>query len=98
MWLGWMGHELLWRGYSDDVRQRQDRLFQFFKGEMTEPLNFLKAEQIDYVLWYQEEDTNELWTKIDQQIRPGYAWMEIFSGVDGRKTGMWRRVDGRPLP
>jgi hypothetical protein len=98
MWLGWMGHELLWRGYNDDIRQRQDRLFQFYKAEMVDPLNWLKAEQIDYVLWYQDEDSNETWTKIDQQIRPGYAWLELFSAVDGRKTGLWRRIDGRPKP
>ncbi len=90
MWLGWVGHELLWHGFASDIAQRQERLLQFYRGEMPTPVNWLSAERIDYVLWYQEADTNEIWAKLDQELRANYTWQEIFTAPDGRKTGLWR--------
>ena len=98
LWLGWHGHELLWHGYATDIAQRQDRLFQFFRGEMANPVNWLRAEGIDYVLWYQEADNNETWAKLDQELRANFVWLEIFTAPDGRKTGLWRREDRNRHP
>jgi uncharacterized membrane protein len=37
MWLGWWGHELLWRENSEDIRRRHDRLMLFYKGGIPAP-------------------------------------------------------------
>lgn len=95
MWLGWLGHEQLWRGYRDDLPQRQQRLFEFFDGRMGEPGRWLVAQKIDYVLWYQPEDTDELWKKINAAIADRYAWVELFrhDWEGGPRAGFWRRLD-----
>lgn len=98
MWLGWVGHELLWHGYASDIGQRQERLMQFFAGEMPEPATWLASQNIDYVLWYQDADTNEVWAKLDEALRAKFIWQEIFTAPDGRKTGLWRRAQFASKP
>ena len=93
LWLGWVGHELLWHGYAADVAQRQDRLMQFFRGEMPDSANWLRAQGIDYVLWYQDADTNEIWAKLAEDLKGSFVWQEVFTAPDGRKSGLWRRAD-----
>ncbi|MBL9194251.1 MAG: hypothetical protein JNJ82_17995 [Opitutaceae bacterium] len=92
MWLGWLGHEQLWRGYREDLPQRQQRLFEFFNGEMPDPLPWLQGQGIDYVLWYQEGDTTELWRKLHAKLSPGYLWVELFTHEfeNGTKLGYWK--------
>lgn len=65
---------------------------QFFAGEMPEPATWLVSQNIDYVLWYQDADTNEVWAKLDEALRAKFVWQEIFTAPDGRKTGLWRRA------
>lgn len=97
LWLGWLGHEQLWRGYRDDLPQRQERLFKFYNGELAEAATWLRAEGIDYVLWYQEADTTELWKKVNAQLAPDFDWVEIFTYdfENGRKAGMWKPRSSR---
>ncbi len=96
MWLGWLAHEQLWRGYRDDLPQRQERLFQFYNGEMPNPARWLKAQGIDYAIWFQPEDTTVLWDKIDQQLEPDYVWCEIYTAPDGAKAGFWKAANRTP--
>jgi hypothetical protein len=95
MWLGWLGHEQLWRGYREDLPQRQQRLFEFFDAQMQEPERWLAAQGIDYVLWYQPADTDELWKKINSAISGRYGWIELFrhEWEGGPRVGFWRRLD-----
>lgn len=96
MWMGWMGHQQLWRGYPEFLPQRFDTLEQFFKGETGRGGEWLKSEGIDYVLWYQAEDTNERWDRVHAAIHEGYRWHQILVRADGRKVGFWRRVGFAP--
>ncbi|MBP7143023.1 MAG: hypothetical protein KBA71_14020 [Opitutaceae bacterium] len=98
LWLGWLNHEQLWRGYREDLPQRQAALFKFFNGEMAKPREWLLANDIDYVLWYQEQDTLALWQKINAGMGPDYLWVEIFAHDfdNGPKAGFWRRVRTGP--
>lgn len=94
MWMGWLNHEQLWRGYREDLPQRQAALFKFFNGEMEKPREWLLANDIDYVLWYQEQDTLALWKAINARMGPEYLWVEIFSHdfENGPKAGFWKRI------
>ena len=101
MWLGWWGHELLWRENREDVRRRHDRLMLFYSGGIdgtgsNSAGKWLLSQGIDYVLWYRPGDTPELWDKINKQISPEYVWTDIltYQNEDGRRVGLWRRAPG----
>ncbi len=93
MWLGWYGHELLWRAYSEDVHRRHEQLFRLFDGDMPGAGEWLVAQGIDYVLWYRDGDTPELWEKVNRTIGPRYVWCDILTYPEnGRRVGFWKRV------
>ncbi len=93
MWLGWYGHELLWRAFREDVRARHDLLFKLYDGAMPGAGDWLAAQGIDYVLWYREGDTPELWEKVNGTIGPGFVWCDILTyPEEGRRVGYWKRV------
>ncbi len=99
MWLGWWGHELLWRGNSEDVRRRHDRLMLFYKGDLPDAGPWLEAQGIDYVLFYRPGDTPEMWQKLNKAVSPQYTWVDIltYQDEDGRRVGFWKR-SGDPSP
>ncbi|HEY5079748.1 MAG TPA: DUF2298 domain-containing protein [Opitutaceae bacterium] len=93
MWLGWYNHELLWRGFSEDIRRRHDRLLLFYNGGMPNAGKWLLAQGIDYVLWYRPEDTPEKWEQVGNTIGPDYLWTDILTYPDvGRRVGFWKRA------
>jgi hypothetical protein len=93
MWLGWYGHELLWRGYPPDIRARYYQLCDFYGGIMHDSGRWLTSQGIDYVLWYRPGDTPELWATINKQMGPNYEWTDILTyPEEGRRVGFWKRV------
>jgi hypothetical protein len=96
MWLGWAGHELLWRSFQDTIRRRQDALMLLYNGDMPEAGKWLQSQRIDYVLWYRKADTPELWDKVNKSIATGYEWCDLFiyqnAGKEVRRLGYWRRL------
>jgi hypothetical protein len=97
MWLGWFGHEGLWRGYRSDISRRHDVLLRFYGGQMPDAGSWLAAQGIDYVLWFRPGDTPELWPKVNASIGPGYAWCDILTYPEaGHRVGFWKRLPGSP--
>ena len=96
MWLGWWGHELLWRGNREDVRRRHDRLTLFYDGGIPDAGKWLAAQGVDYVLWYRPGDTPALWEKVNQSLGSDYIWCDIltYQDEDGRRVGFWKRTPG----
>ena len=94
MWLGWWGHELLWRENGEDVRRRHARLMQFYAGGVPDAGRWLLAQGIDYVLWYRPGDTPQLWEKVNKTVSPEYVWCDIltYQDEDGRRVGLWKRA------
>jgi hypothetical protein len=96
MWLGWYGHELLWREFREDVRKRHEDLISLFDGEMPDAGNWLLAQGIDYVLWYRPGDSPELWKKVNDSVSPEYVWCDVLTyedpREDARRVGLWRRA------
>jgi hypothetical protein len=96
MWLGWYGHELLWREFREDVRRRHDKLVTLFDGEMPDAGKWLVSQGIDYVLWYRPGDTPDLWEKVNRSVGPEFIWCDILTyengSEDGRRVGLWKRV------
>jgi hypothetical protein len=100
MWLGWYGHELLWREFREDVRRRHDSLLSLFAGEMPGAGRWLVSQGIDYVLWYRPGDTPDLWEKVNTSVGPQYVWCDILTyengSDDSRRVGLWKRVAPAP--
>jgi len=95
MWLGWFGHEGLWRAYREDIHRRHEQLFRLYGGQMPDAGKWLVAQGIDYVLWYRDGDTPELWEAVNRTIGPGYVWCDILTYPEnGRRVGFWKRVPG----
>jgi uncharacterized membrane protein len=96
MWLGWYGHELLWREFREDVRRRRDSLASLYDGSMPDAGRWLASQGIDYVLWYRPGDTAELWNKVNSAVAPQYLWCDILTYENGTDTaqrvGLWKRV------
>jgi hypothetical protein len=96
MWLGWYGHELLWREFREDVRRRHDNLVQLFDGDMPDAGRWLASQGIDYVLWYRPGDEPEMWEKVNRSVSPQYIWSDILTYDDGtnggRRVGLWKRI------
>ena len=99
MWLGWWGHEQLWREYREDIRRRYLNLLLLYQGEMPAAGKWLQAQGIDYVLWYRPGDEAELWAKVNASVGPQYIWCDILTYndavTDGPRVGFWRRSPGR---
>jgi hypothetical protein len=96
MWLGWYGHELLWRAFREDVRRRHDSLVSLFGGSMPDAGKWLAAQGIDYVLWYRPGDTPDLWGKVNSSVSPQYIWCDILTYENGtdsaQRVGLWKRL------
>jgi len=96
LWLGWSGHELLWRSFKDEIRRRFTALTLLYGGDLPDAGKWLGAQGIDFVLWYRPDDTPELWEKVNRSIGPGYEWLDVRvfqeKDLDVRKVGYWRRV------
>jgi uncharacterized membrane protein len=96
MWLGWYGHELLWREFREDVRRRRDSLASLYDGSMPDAGRWLASQGIDYVLWYRPGDTAELWNRVNSAVAPQYLWCDILTYENGTDTaqrvGLWKRV------
>ncbi|HEU5078196.1 MAG TPA: DUF2298 domain-containing protein [Opitutaceae bacterium] len=93
MWLGWLGHEQLWRGYREDLAQRQERLFRLYREPQAQDGSWLSAEMVDYILWYQGDDTAAVWPKMNESLSPEFTWVEIYKEPDGKKVGFWTRKE-----
>jgi hypothetical protein len=96
MWLGWWGHEQLWREYREDIRRRYLNLVELYNGEMPSAGRWLEAQSIDYVLWYRQGDETPLWHKVNASLGPEYIWTDILTydnaADDGPRVGFWRRA------
>ncbi len=96
MWLGWYGHELLWRAFREDIRRRHDSLVTLYDGGMPDAGRWLAAQGVDYVLWYRPGDTAELWSRVNASVSPQYLWCDVLTYENGtdsaQRVGLWKRV------
>ena len=86
-YLGWEGHEQLWRAYSPDISYRYDQVKLFYSGGMPAAGDWLKGQDIQYVLWFKSQDQDAAWTKINATLNGAYRWHDTFS--HDTHIGMW---------
>ncbi len=94
-WMGWCGHELLWRNYVPEVRQRFERLNDFYDGKSTNA-DWLVANNIEYILWFKDKDTEALRQAVAPTLAGKYLWVETLDFKDSAgkdsSTGYWVRI------
>jgi uncharacterized membrane protein len=86
-YMGWEGHELLWRAYSLEIRYRYAQMKLFYSGDMPAPGEWLKGQDIEYVLWFKSQDQEAAWAKINAALQGAYRWHDTFS--HGTHIGLW---------
>jgi hypothetical protein len=92
VFLGWPGHENLWRANRTDIDQRKDQLNAFYRGELQDAASWLLENEIEHVLWLKTEGRMPAgaWERIDEAIRLQYVWREHYRAGDFR-VGLWSR-------
>ena len=87
---GWASHEQLWRGYQRDIEQRWNRMNEFFRGELADPLDFLESYDVQFIVWPGSEDVEpELFEKISGQISSHYVFVRMDE--TNPRLGLWSR-------
>jgi uncharacterized membrane protein len=84
--LGWPGHEDVWRGYRADIDARRRDVDAFYRGELGSA--WLKLNQIRYVLWLREDNTLQSFDKVDAAIEDRFAWRGYYE-ADEYRVGLW---------
>jgi uncharacterized membrane protein len=94
-YVGWPVQEGIWREHRSEIGARIEEEKAFYSGKMADPLGWLLANDIRYVLWLQKDNDNmnarflPLWNR----IRSHYVWRH-YGGNDGNwAVGFWERID-----
>lgn len=82
---GWIGHEMLWRGYRPDLLSLMEKNEAFYKGLLPDPLSWLNgavAGGVNYIVWLDRDNvrTPGLWEKLNGQLEKEYNWHAIQTG------------------
>jgi hypothetical protein len=98
--IGWIGHEQFWRGYLPELQYRYDHLKDFYDGKMPHAGEWMRAQGIDYILWFKDGsnplwinhgDSDQLWDTINSSLQPQYTWHEFYH-MPTRRVGLWEKT------
>ena len=86
--VGWPVQEGIWREFRWEVRWRYQQVDDFYSGKMTDPLEWLLANNVRYVPWLQKDNTdnNERFVPLWNKIKSRYSWQH-YSGDDAGWSG-----------
>jgi Uncharacterized membrane protein (DUF2298) len=97
-YLGWFGHEGLWRGYPEDIQYRYKMMTDLYNGELPNAGEYMQVQGVTYILWFKDIsagklwkndiDLDDLWGKVDSSLHPQYIWHEFYR-TDQRRVGLW---------
>jgi uncharacterized membrane protein len=90
--LGWPEHEKLWRNRRADIDVRRAEIDRFYGAEMLDPSGWLRANQVDYVLWLKGDNALPInaFPTLREQLRADYQWTEFYTANEFR-VGLWTR-------
>jgi hypothetical protein len=85
--LTWPDHIGGWKGNMMHMRLLQNQITQFYKGEQTDMVGWLQANNVRYILWA-GEDNQPAFDQVKQQIEILYHWKPFVSN-DNPHLGVW---------
>ena len=86
--IGWIGHEFLWRGASYDIEQRFQGAKDFYDGKLGDPLSWLEANHVRYIIWLAPQNKDSRFAGINTALAGRYFWRETYRAGDFR-VGFW---------
>lgn len=89
--LGWVSHEELWRNNQTDLEARYARINDFFAGTMPDPLRFLAAHKVRFILWLPRNNTAsppDAFAKMQEKVGKDFDWNEFYR-VGNEVIGVW---------
>lgn len=88
--LGWPGHEALWRNSAWFIDNRSNQIVQFYQGKMPNAADWLKQNNIQYVIWDGKSNPSIAanFDTINGQIIGDYQWQWFDVGAP---IGVWVR-------
>ncbi len=87
--LGWPMHLQTWHGSIGHAWALNEKIIQFYKGELPNAKDWLLANHVNYIVWNaKDSDQANAWELIKSNIDQSYAWHE-FSSDAGRHIGLW---------
>jgi len=99
-YLGWLGHEQLWRGYLYELQYRYDKLQALYDGNLPNAGEWMQSQRVDYILWFKNygaeqawdksTDVETLWDKVNASLQPQYVWHEFYHEPT-RRVGLWEK-------
>jgi hypothetical protein len=93
--VGWPVQEGIWREFRWDIHERIDQENAFYAGKMEDPVAWLLANNIRYVLWLQKDNDhlNARFVPLWNKIRSHYRWQRYCGNDADWSVGFWERVD-----
>lgn len=92
--LGWPMHVQTWRVKVGGMWVRKEEIERFYRGELTQPAEWLVANNVDYIVWTRRDAANTAaWQTVQNAIGTRYGWRE-FGRDNGNAIGLWVRSSG----
>ena len=89
--LGWPLHLIVWHGERPDVWTRKTQIEEFYAGNLPGSLEWLLLNKVQYIVWTAAENNQQnAFANIQQQIGSHYAWKEFYAAGQQR-IGVWVR-------
>ncbi len=91
--LGWVSHEELWRNNQTDLESRYARINDFYAGTLPDPLRYLDAHKVRFVLWLPRNNkpqSPDAFEKMQTRLAKNYDWNEFYR-VGNDIVGVWVR-------
>ena len=86
--LGWPGHENVWRHNRMDIEARRREVELFFNGELPDSPAWLEVNHIRHVLWLRDDNQLHTFDKVNGLIKDRYLWRPYYTVGDYR-VGVW---------
>jgi hypothetical protein len=85
--LGWPLHLNTWHGEVPRVWILKSEIDEFYRGEIQNSLNWLEANNVDYIV-FGPYDNDNYFHKINDNIKSSYVWHE-YNHSRQRHIGLW---------
>ncbi|HNW44735.1 MAG TPA: DUF2298 domain-containing protein [Elusimicrobiales bacterium] len=90
--IGWNGHEQLWRGNRHDIQQRYEEARLFYYNNLPSPLRWLESNDIKYIIWLAAQNQDPaFFQQLSAALDGKYLWHETYR-VGEFRVGFWERA------
>ncbi len=89
--MGWPAHVALWHNGAPEVWAMRQQIIDFYKGTLPQALNWLRHNNVRYVVWGHNERHQENWQQVHEALAAGYEWHPFVVQEPNDRVGIWVR-------